>query len=63
MACVVTGVVELGVSLFSGVCVGTCSLVLTVLEHDGWHTWLRSHQQRPPVKQQSALVHEPPALE
>ena len=33
MVCVIS-LAELGVSSFSGVCVGT----LTELEHDGWHT-------------------------
>ena len=37
MVCVLS-LAELGVSFFSGACVGTCSLTLTELEHDGWHT-------------------------
>ena len=37
MACVLS-LAELGVSSFSGACAGTCSLALTELKHDGWHT-------------------------
>ena len=38
VTCVLVCVTELGISSFSGVCVGIRSLTLTELEHDGWHT-------------------------